>query len=65
MFTTDPGVVEEVQVREHLANCDHNISTWEANCNVHYVFLLIDIGMCHIKAITIEISLIFIGNSLD
>ena len=33
VFTTDPGMVEEVQVREILANCDHNILTWEVNCN--------------------------------
>ena len=33
VFTTDPGMVEEVQVRENLANCDHNILTWEVNCN--------------------------------
>ena len=33
VFTTDPEMVEEVQVRENLANCDHNILTWEVNCN--------------------------------
>ena len=33
VFTTDPGMVEEVQVRENLANCDHNILTWKVNCN--------------------------------
>ena len=27
VFTTEPGMVEEVQVRENLANCDHNILT--------------------------------------
>ena len=32
VFTTDPGMVEEIQVRENLANCDHNILTWEVNC---------------------------------
>ena len=25
VFTTEPGMVEEVQIRENLANCDHNI----------------------------------------
>ena len=33
VFTTEPGMVEEVQVRENLANCDHNILTCEVNCN--------------------------------
>ena len=33
VFTTYPGMVEEVQVRENLANCDHNILTWKINCN--------------------------------
>ena len=33
VFTTEPGMVEEVQIRENLANCDHNILTWEVNCN--------------------------------
>ena len=33
VLTTDPGMVEEVQVRENLANCDHNILIWEVNCN--------------------------------
>ena len=32
LFTTDPGMVEEIQVRENLANCDHNILTMEVNC---------------------------------
>ena len=27
VFTTDPGMVEEVQVRDNLANFDHNILT--------------------------------------
>ena len=27
VFTTEPGIVEEVQIRENLANCDHNILT--------------------------------------
>ena len=26
-------MVKEVQIRENLANCDHNILTWEVNCN--------------------------------
>ena len=34
VFTTDPGMVVEVQVRENLANCDHNILSWEIKCNV-------------------------------
>ena len=29
VFTTEPGMVEEVQIRENLANCDHNILTWK------------------------------------
>ena len=32
MFTTEPGMVEEIQVRENLENCDHNILAWEINC---------------------------------
>ena len=27
VFTTDPGMMEEVLVRENLSNCDHNILT--------------------------------------
>ena len=33
VFTTDPEMVNQVQVRENLVNCDHNILTWEINCN--------------------------------
>ena len=35
VFTTEKknGMVEEVQVQENLANCDHNILIWEVNCN--------------------------------
>ena len=32
VFTTDPGMVKEIQVRENLANCDRNILIWEVNC---------------------------------
>ena len=33
VFITDLGMVEEVQIRENLANCDNNILTWEVNYN--------------------------------
>ena len=35
VFTIEPGMVEEVQVRENLVNCDHNILTLEVNCNAY------------------------------
>ena len=33
VFTTDSGIVNEVQVRQNLENCYHNILKWEIICN--------------------------------
>ena len=33
VFTTEPEMVNDVEVREHLANCDHNILTWKLACD--------------------------------
>jgi hypothetical protein len=34
VITTDPGMVENVEIKEHLGNGDHNIITWNLICNV-------------------------------
>ena len=54
VFATDPGMVEEVQVRENLANCDYNILTWEVNCNA---FLCVNVNRPRyvLQAITMDL----------
>ena len=33
VFTTEPEMINDIKVREHLANCDHNILTCELGCD--------------------------------
>ena len=33
VFTTEPEMVNDVEVREHLTNCDNNFLTWELACD--------------------------------
>ena len=33
-------MISEVEVREHLANCEHNILVWEIDCNAPVVLTI-------------------------
>ena len=40
VLTTEPNMISEVEVREHLANCDHNILAWKIDCNASVVLTI-------------------------
>ena len=40
VLTTAPDMISEVEVREHLANCDHNILAWEIDYNAPVVLTI-------------------------
>ena len=40
VLTTEPDMISEVEVREHLANCDHKILAWKIDCNAPVVLTI-------------------------
>ena len=40
VLTTEPDMISEVEVREHLANCNHNILAWKIDCNASVVLTI-------------------------
>ena len=52
VLTTEPDMISEVEVREHLANCDHNILAWKIDCKAPVVETINKTSYVFIKEIT-------------